>query len=114
MIYDAAHALANEMRASEEYTNYCAAKEKAFEDDMSKDLYNQFKKLSMTVNAAVMAGQQLDEETQQKYQQMLSLLSLNPKLNEFMIAEHRLNLLIGDVFKILADAVEMDLSFLGE
>ena len=48
---------------------------------------------------------------QQQYQQLMGVLSLNTELTNFMLAEHRLNQLMSDIFKILADAVQMDLGF---
>ena len=58
-----------------------------------------------------MAGQPVTDEMQQQYQQLMGVLSLNTELTNFMLAEHRLNQLMSDIFKILADAVQMDLGF---
>ena len=110
--YDKAYELARLIKDSDEYKQYCAAKEKAFEQEMNRDLYKQYRALSMTVNAAIMAGQEIDEESKQKFQQLTGLLALSPDVNEFMLAEHRLNTMMGDIFKILTDAIDLELDFL--
>lgn len=112
--YDKAHELAREMRDSELYKNYCAAKEKAFENELNRDLYKKFAEMSRAVNAAQLAGQQPGEELQQQFNQMMSLLSLNEDVMNFMMAEHMLNQMMSDVFKILAEAVDLNLDFLDQ
>ena len=59
-----------------------------------------------------MAGQEPSAELVEQYNKLMSVLSLNTDVQDFMLAEHRLNQMIGDIFKILADAVQVDLSFL--
>lgn len=112
--YDKAYELAKEIQQSEEYASYCALKDEVFADEINQNLYKQYRQLSMTINAALMAGQEIDEETNEKFKRLTELLSLNPKVNEFMIAEHRVNQMMGDIFKILADAIELELDFLND
>ena len=40
--YDTAYELARQMRESEIYKSYCAAKERAFEKELNRDLYKQY------------------------------------------------------------------------
>jgi cell fate (sporulation/competence/biofilm development) regulator YlbF (YheA/YmcA/DUF963 family) len=110
--YDTAYQLSREMRESDEYRAYCAAKENAFEKQLNRDLYRQFIQISREIQAAQFANQSIPEETQAKFNQLIGFLSLNAELGEFMMAEHRMNQMMGDVFKILADAVDLDLGFL--
>lgn len=110
--YDKAYDLAKEIKESEEYLEYCSLRDEVFADEINRSLYKQYRQLSLSINAALMAGQEIDEETNEKYNKLTGLLSLNPKVNEFMIAEHRVNQTMGDIFKILADAIELELDFL--
>jgi cell fate (sporulation/competence/biofilm development) regulator YlbF (YheA/YmcA/DUF963 family) len=110
--YDTAYALAREMRESEVYQSYVAAKEKAFEKELNRDLYKQFVQVSREVQAAQFAGQPVSEELQTRFGQLMGVLSLNADVTAFMMTEHRLNQMMSDIFKILADAVDLDLGFL--
>ena len=110
--YDKAYELAREMHESDLYKNYCAAKEKAFANELNRDLYKKFVSISRAVNAAQLAGQQPSEELQQQFNQLMSVLALNLDVSNFMMAEHLLNQMMSDVFKILADAVDLNLDFL--
>ena len=110
--YDKAYELAKQMKQSEEYQAYCEAKEKAFAEQLNKDLYKKFLEISRAANAAHMAGQEPSAELVEQCNKLMSVLSLNTDVQDFMLAEHRLNQMIGDIFKILADAVQVDLSFL--
>ena len=109
--YDKAYELAREIQTSEIYQSYLKAKETAFGNDLNKNLYEKYTELTRQVMGAQMAGQSVTDEMQQQYQQLMGVLSLNTELTNFMLAEHRLNQLMSDIFKILADAVQMDLGF---
>lgn len=110
--YDKAYELAKDIQESEEYAVYCKLKDEVFEEEINRNLYKQYRQLSMEANAAMMAGQKFSEETEAKFKHLTGLLAMNPKVNEFMMAEHRVNQVMGDIFKILADAVQLDLDFL--
>jgi cell fate (sporulation/competence/biofilm development) regulator YlbF (YheA/YmcA/DUF963 family) len=73
--YDTAYALAKEMRESELYKSYCAAKEKAFETELNRGLYKQFLQVSREIQAAQFANQPISEEVQQKFNQLMGILA---------------------------------------
>ena len=66
------------------------------------------------MNAAYLAGQQPDAELTEKYQKLMGILSLNQEVMTFIQAEYRINQVMGDIFKILSEAVDMQLDFLSE
>ncbi len=111
--YDKAYDLAKEIKNSEIYASYLKAKEQAFTNPLNKEVYGKYQEMAHNVMGLQMSGQALPEELQQQYQQMMGVLSLNTELTNFMLAEHRLNQLMSDIFKILADAVDLDLGFEG-
>ena len=112
--YDKAYELARELQSSEEYQTYMAAKEQAFVNEMYKNLYKEMKTISYAMNAAYLAGQQPDAELTEKYQKLMGILSLNQEVMTFIQAEYRINQVMGDIFKILSEAVDMQLDFLSE
>ncbi|MDO4564603.1 MAG: YlbF family regulator [Clostridia bacterium] len=111
MVYDNARALANDLQNSEEYTQYKALREAAFANETTKNLIGEYHKLQMKAQAAYLGGQK-DDETMEKLQKLGELLQLDRTASEYLIAEYRLNTMLGDVYKILADAIDVDLSAL--
>ena len=103
MIYDKARDLAKAMAESEEYVSYKNAKEKAFANDTTKALLKEYMTLRIR-----MQGQK-DDEAMERLQKIGEVLQLNPDASAYLMAEYRLNTMLGDVYKILADGIDLDL-----
>ena len=111
MVYDKANELAKDIKASEEYKTFAEAKEKIAQNETTVGLLKQYHKLQYEAQAALVAGRQ-DDESLQKVQKLGEILQMDKDASAFLIAEYRLNMMIGDIYKIIADAVDVDLSML--
>lgn len=111
MIYDNAKKLAEEMRNSEEYRSYRAARDRAYSNESTKNLIGEFHKLQMKAQANAITHEQ-DPELTEKLQKLGEILQFDRDASDFLMAEYRLNTMIGDVYKILAEAIDIDLSAL--
>ena len=111
MVYDKANELAKDIQASDEYKAYTAAKEKAMQNETTVNLLKEYHKLQYAAQAAMVAGRQ-DDESLERLQKLGELLQMDKDASAFLIAEYQLNRMLGDIYKILADAVEVDLSML--
>ncbi len=111
MVYDNAKKLAEEMKNSEEYRAYRAARERAFENESTRNLIAEYHKLQMKAQANAITGERSDELLQ-KLQKLGELLQFDADAAAFLMAEYRLNTMLGDVYKILAEAIDIDLSAL--
>lgn len=109
MNYDKAHELAREIRASEEYRRYAAAKERVGDDPNTVGLLKEFKRLQLRAQAAMVSGEQ-DAESIEKLQKLAAVLQMNPDAEEYIMAELTLSRALGDVYKILAEAAGVDTS----
>ncbi len=110
--YDTAYALAREIRDSEIYREYMTAKDKAFANEMNRNLYKRFIQISTEIQEAQFSGKQVSEEQQMELKQLLGVLSLNADVNSFIIIEQRLRQILSDIFKILTDSLDFSLAFL--
>lgn len=108
MIYDKARELAKAMAESEEYVSYKNAKEKAFANDTTKALLKEYMTLRIRMQGAMVSGQK-DDEAMERLQKIGEVLHLNPDASAYLMAEYRLNTMLGDVYKILADGIDLDL-----
>ncbi len=111
MTYDTAHQLADELQQSAEYRAYKDAKEAAFQSDTTKNLIAEYHKLQLQAQSAMLTGNR-DEEQLQKLQKLGEVLQFDAAASAFLMAEYRLNSMLGDVYKILAEAVDVDLGAL--
>ncbi len=109
MVYDTAKQLAGELQASEEYRAYMTAKERAMESSTTRSLIEEYNKLQIRAQAAIIAGE-TDGVTISKLQKVGELLQFDKDASAYLMEEFRLKRMLGDVYKILAEAVEIDLS----
>lgn len=111
MVYDKANELAKDIRESAEYSAFCEAKDRVAGNETTVSLLKQYHKLQYEAQAALVAGRQ-DDECLEKLQKLGELLQMDKDASAFLIAEYQLNRMLGDIYKILADAVDVDLSML--
>lgn len=113
-IYDEAHKLAKMLHDSQEYADYKLTREKAYADEPTKVMLADYKKLQFEAQAAYLSGQEPEAETMEKLKKVSEILGMSPDVTAYLSAEYRLNKLLSDVYKILADAVELAPDFLSE
>ena len=113
MVYDSARQLAKEITDSQEYKDYQQHKEKAMANETTAGLIKQYHQLQLKAQAAQLGGQK-DETLLQQLQKLGEVLLLNPDASAFLMSEFRLNQMVGDVYKILAQAIDVDLDMLEE
>ncbi len=109
MVYDTAKLLASEMQNSVEYREYTAAKARAMENKTTCALIEEYNKLQIRSQAAMIAGDK-ESDALKKLQKIGELLQFDADASAYLMAEFRLKRMLGDVYKILAEAVEIDLS----
>lgn len=112
MVYDKANELAKLLKESNEFREYKTTKEKAFENDTTASLIKEYHKLQLAAQAAMVSGKK--DETMQRLQKIGELLQLNQDASAFLFAEYRLNRVVSDIYKIIAEAIDVDLGALEE
>lgn len=111
MNYDKAHALAADIRASEEYKKFMKAKEAVSEDPNTLGLLKEYKRLELKCQAALVSGEQ-DAESMEKLQRLMGFLQMNREASEYLLAEFTLSRAVGDIYRIIAEAAGLDISML--
>jgi len=113
-VYDKANELARSIKECEAFKEYKAAKDLAMADEGSKALIKEYKNMQLKAQAAYMTGDEPDSEMMEKMQKLGEVLQFNQNVSAFLIAEYKFNTLIGDIYKIIGDACEMDLDMFKE
>jgi len=109
MVYDKARELAKMLKESAEAEEYRAAQERAFANETTKALIKEYHQLQMQAQASIVSGNK-DDALLERLQKIGEVLQLNKEASAYLIAEYRLNVMLSDVYKILADALDFDLS----
>lgn len=103
-VYDGANALARAIEESEESREYRRLKAAAEEDDTNRALLTEYKRLQTALQLQAMGGPQVESDDMQRFSQIGSLLYMNADVQAYLMAELRLQKMMGDIFKILSEA----------
>lgn len=106
---DTARVLAQDIRNTEEYKEYAAAKEAINGDEGIKALIKEYKKLQMSVQMGAVTGHPANEKDTQRFQALCTLLFADSRTNGYLMSEMRLQQMMAEIFGILTNASGIDL-----
>ena len=109
MEYSKAYALAAEIRDSEEGRTYRSLKDTVMADETQAALIREYKKLSVSLQMAAVNGTQGSAEDMQRFSGIAALLFAKPEVQQYLLAEMRLQQAMADIFRILTDAAGLEL-----
>ena len=113
MDYSSTHRLAQEIRDSEEYRTYHELKESVMSDETTAALIREYRKLQMKLQMAAAGGQTPDPEDMQRFSGISTLLFSKQEVSNYLLAEMRLQQALADIFRIVTEAADLDISIPG-
>ncbi len=105
-VYDTANKLAQEIKSSTEYVAYKQAKKDIMDTPELKQKVEDFEKLRYEVQLLQMQGKPVEEEKNKKLQELYAILVQEKDIKEYFDLEVKFNVMIADVNKIIAEAIE--------
>lgn len=105
-VYDTVNKLASEIRGSEEYKNYKRLKENVKKNPELKDKLEKFEKQRYEVQVVAISEGKKDMEKVENMQNLYTELISNEIMKQYFDAELKFNIMLGDVNKIISEAVE--------
>ncbi len=105
-VYDTANRLAYEMKNSEEYKNYKRLKEAIKNQTELKEKLEIFEKERYEVQIAAISEGKKDVEKAEHLQALYAELIANDTMKQYFDAELKFNVMLGDVNKLISEAVE--------
>lgn len=105
-VYDTVNKLAEEIKQSEEYTNFKIAKEEINSNPELKSQIDEFEKERYEEQLNSIQNGKTDQEKMAKIQSKYSELIQIPEISKYFNAEFKFNILLGDVNKIISEAVK--------
>ena len=113
MDYSPTYALAHEIRESEEYRTYHELKEQVMGEETTAVLIREYRKLQVELQIASMNGGKPDPEDMQRFSGISALLFSKQEVSQFLLAEMRLQQMLGDIFKIVTEAADIEIAMPG-
>ena len=113
MDYSSTYRLAQDIRDSEEYRTYHELKEAVMSDETTAALVKEYRKLQMNIQLAAMSGNASDEEDMQRFSGISTLLFSKPEVSRFLLSEMQLQQALSDIFKIVTEAADLDITVPG-
>lgn len=105
-VYDTANKLAYEMKNSEEYKKFKAAKDKINQNPELKTKIEEFEKIRYDAQVLTIKSGEGDAEKMQKLQELYKILVENKEIKEYFDLEVKFNVMVADVNKIIAEAIK--------
>lgn len=106
---EAAKALAAAIQESPEYREYAQWKAEVDADSGIKALVNEYKKLQTAMQMRMLSGQPMEGEDAQRFQSLNVLLFADQRTSGYLMAEMRLQRMMGEIFETLTRAAGMDI-----
>ncbi|HWR40583.1 MAG TPA: YlbF family regulator [Patescibacteria group bacterium] len=113
-IHDRAHELAKVLQNSQEYQTLLATQSALSTDEAAKKMVKEFLTKKMEAEYEIMAGKPEDKAKTEKLQKMYELLAINTRARDFLHAQIRFQQVMGDVYKIMSDAVTEGMSIFAD
>ena len=113
MDYSSTYKLAQDIRDSEEYRTYHDLKESVMSDETTAALITEYRKLQITIQMAAASGTTADTEDMQRFTGISTLLFSKQEVSNFLLAEMRLQQALADIFRIVTEAADIDISIPG-
>jgi cell fate (sporulation/competence/biofilm development) regulator YlbF (YheA/YmcA/DUF963 family) len=104
--YDKAHELGRVLKESNEFKQLAELHAKVNQDEMAKQMLDNFRAIQMELQQKQMQGMELTEEEIQKAQNVFEIVQQHELIGKLMEAEQRMSQLIGEINAIIAEPLE--------
>lgn len=106
-VYDAAHQLARALSECTEYKEFSKVQEELKNDPQSEKMLKDLRAKQWELYSLMAAGKPT-EEAEKNLENLYNIISYNSVVSRYLEAEQRFTVIIADVQKIIAKAVNLD------
>ncbi len=108
MVIETANKLAEEIRESEEFLSFKEAEKNAFANEYVAGLLKAFSVLQKSLQMQSLKGTEPDETDVKRFSRLSSLLYDTEEGSAYLLAQVRLQKMVGDVLQIITNASEIN------
>lgn len=106
-VYDSAHALAGAIKDSDIYKEYKRLNDEIKSNEALTTMLKEFQSKQMMLQKAQIMGEALDQDLVDQAQKLYDTMTEDPKMAAYFEAEMKISQILGDVSKIISDAMEL-------
>lgn len=106
-VYDLAHGLNRELKASPEYQEYVRVKKEIEANGVTKKMLLDFQRQQYQLQAKQMMKQEVQEAEMEKFQKLVEVVQMNQTISRYLELEQRLGLMLNDLQKIISNDLEI-------
>ena len=107
-VYDIAHELVSSLKETDQYKDLAEASEKIKGNEQIASMMEDFQKKSMEFQAKQMSGEAPSAEEMAQFQQLYSIVMSDPLASRYFAAQMNLSTIIGDIYKIIGEALDFE------
>lgn len=107
-VYDTATKLASEIKNSKEYKIFKSCMREVKKDKNAEALLKDFRNVQMEIQKHNMKNLPLDKKLHRKIENMQKKANSNKTVNNYLTSERNITILMDNINKILAKAIEED------
>lgn len=111
-VHDYAHNLARALKESPENRAFQAARAKIKGNKAAEQMLTDFHKKQLELQSLSLQGKEPTAEQKEALERLYNIIQTNLDVREYLMAEQRLGVLLQDVNKIIADAIDVDTSLM--
>ncbi len=105
-VYDKINELANALKESNEFKEYIEIKNEVYKQEENKKMIKDFREKQIEVQKMAVEGKEEDAVAKTEIlKQMYEILLKNENIKKMFDAEVRFDVLIGDMYRILGEAI---------
>ena len=112
-IQNASSQLAAAIRQSEEYAVYKQLKDAVMVDETNKALIHEYQRLQTKLQMAAVTGADSTEDDVQRFQQLSGLMMMNASIQQYLLAQMRVQQMMSEVFQTITQAAELEINLPG-
>lgn len=105
-VYDQAYALVKALKESNEYKNFKKVKDLIDKDASAKKMLEDFLEKRLEIQRMELMGQEIPQRLMDEAERIEEIVSMHPKIAEYLRAEFTLMQILADIQKIIADGME--------
>ncbi|MGI6587514.1 MAG: YlbF family regulator [Peptococcia bacterium] len=108
MIYDKAYELARAIRASSEYEEFKTIQKQLEENKESQKVLHDFHAKQFEIQTLQMLGKEISSEKKEEFEKISEVLQFHPTVQNYLQAEYKMIKIMGDIQKIITDALGLN------
>jgi len=109
-VHDYAHNLARALKGSPEVRSYSTAKAKIKGNSVAEQMIGDIHKRQLELQTLPMQGKEPSAEQKAALEGLYGVIQGHADVRDYLMAEQRLGVLMSDIYKIIGDAIELDLN----